>query len=105
MAYDYVLKNGRLVDPSSGTDTIPDIAISQEKIASIGKMDDLSAAAEVFDASGLIVAPGLIDIHLHAYGTLGVLNPDTLGVLSGVTTMVDAGSCGAYNYPEMQVLL
>ena len=105
MAYDCVLKNGRLVDPGSGTDAITDIAISQGKIANVGKIDDLSAAGEVVDASGLIVAPGLIDIHLHAYGTLGVLDPDTLGVLSGVTTMVDAGSCGAYNYPEMRVLL
>src|ERR1041384_2029787 len=55
--------------------------------------------------SRCIVSPGLIDTHLHAYGALSCLKPDTLGVLSGVTAMVDAGSCGAYNYPEMQVLL
>jgi dihydroorotase len=105
MAYDYLLKNGRLIDPASRTDIVTDVALSDGKIAHIGNIDDPSSASEVVDVAGLIVAPGLIDIHLHAYGALGVLNPDTLGVLSGVTTMVDAGSCGAYNYPEMQTLL
>jgi dihydroorotase len=105
MVYDCVLKNGRIIDPDSGTDTVGDVALSDGKVAAIGRIEDGSNAREVVDVSGQVVAPGLIDIHLHAYGALSVLDPDTIGVLSGVTTMVDAGSCGAYNYPEMQTLL
>ncbi|HEY1373994.1 MAG TPA: amidohydrolase family protein [Candidatus Binatia bacterium] len=105
MFYDWLLKNGRLIDPASGTDRIADVAIVDDEIVHIGRVDDASTAREVADLSGCIVSPGLIDTHLHAYGALSCLKPDTLGVLSGVTAMVDAGSCGAYNYPEMQVLL
>ena len=105
MVYDCILKNGQVIDPESGTNVVADVAISEGKIAMVGRIEDLSTASEVVDVSGHVVAPGLIDLHLHAYGALGVLDPDTLGVLSGVTTMVDAGSCGAYNYTEMETLL
>src|SRR5258706_5019331 len=105
MQYDWLLKNGRVIDPASGTDRVTDIAIADGKIAHIGAVEDGSTAREVADLSGSVVSPGLIDTHLHAYGALSCLNPDTLGVLSGVTAMVDAGSSGAYNYPELQILL
>lgn len=105
MYYDSLLKNGRVIDPASGTDRVTDIGIADGEIAYIGRVDDATSAGEVADLAGSIVSPGLIDTHLHAYGALSCLNPDTLGVLSGVTAMVDAGSCGAYNYPEMKILL
>ena len=59
-----VIKNGRVIDPASGTDRVCDVLIAEEKIAAVG--DNLShAGAEVFDASGLVVAPGFIDMHVH----------------------------------------
>ena len=59
-----VIKNGRVIDPASKTDRIADVVINEGKIA--GVAPGLSAAgAEVFDASGLIVAPGFIDLHVH----------------------------------------
>jgi dihydroorotase len=105
MRYDTVLKNGRVIDPASGLDRICDLAIKDGKIAAWGEAIDPADGRQVEDLSGLMVAPGLIDIHVHAYGPLGFLDPDTIGVLSGVTAMVDAGSAGPYNYPELEALL
>src|SRR5512147_2052414 len=59
-----VIKNGRVIDPSSNTDRVADVLIVEGKIA--GVAPNLSApGAEVFDASGLVVAPGFIDMHVH----------------------------------------
>ncbi len=59
-----VIKNGRVIDPASGTDRVADVLIVEGRIAGVGP--GLSAAqAEVFDASGMIVAPGFIDMHVH----------------------------------------
>ena len=59
-----LIRNGRLIDPASGTDTITDVLIEGGKVAAVGKDLD-RAGAEQLDASGLIVAPGFIDIHTH----------------------------------------
>ncbi|MFN0102637.1 MAG: dihydroorotase [Bryobacteraceae bacterium] len=58
------IKNGRVMDPASGHDAVADVFIENGRIAGIGKDIDI-AGAEVFDASGLIVAPGFIDMHVH----------------------------------------
>jgi dihydroorotase len=59
-----LIKNGHVLDPGSGTDAPFDVLLDGERIAELGSK--LSApAAEVFDASGLIVAPGFIDLHCH----------------------------------------
>jgi dihydroorotase len=105
MRYDAVLKSGRVIDPASGLDRVCDLAIQDGKIAAVGETINPADCSRIEDLSGLIVAPGLIDIHVHAYGPLGFLNPDTIGVFSGVTAMVDAGSAGPYNYPELEALL
>jgi dihydroorotase len=59
-----LIKNGRVVDPSSGQDGVADVLIEDGLIRGVGA--GLSATgAEVFDATGLIVAPGFIDMHVH----------------------------------------
>jgi dihydroorotase len=59
-----VIRNGRVIDPASGSDGIADVLIAGGKIVAVGK--DLAApGAEIFDASGMIVAPGFIDMHVH----------------------------------------
>jgi dihydroorotase len=59
-----VIKNGRVIDPASQTDRVADVLIVDGRIA--GVAPDLSASgAEVFDATGMIVAPGFIDMHVH----------------------------------------
>ncbi len=59
-----LIKNGRVLDPASGLDAVRDIAIEDAKFVAIGEGLDLPGA-EVFDASGMIVAPGFIDMHVH----------------------------------------
>jgi len=59
-----VIKNGRVIDPASQTDRVADVLIVEGRIA--GVAPNLSSPkAEVFDASGLVVAPGFIDMHVH----------------------------------------
>src|SRR6266404_3400798 len=61
-----LVKNGRVVDPARNTDAPMDVLLDSEKIVEIAQPGKLSANGfEVFDATGLIVAPGFIDIHVH----------------------------------------
>jgi dihydroorotase len=91
----YILKGGRLLDPGSNLDSQQDIHIRDGVVAAVGgnlKND----GATVIDVKGLIVTPGLIDVHLHLMNGLGAfgVDPDIFGIGSGVTTVVDAGSAG-----------
>lgn len=61
--FDLLVKNGRVIDPARKIDSTVDILIRGGKIRTIGK--GLSADGPQFDASGLIVAPGFFDIHVH----------------------------------------
>ncbi|MBI4523020.1 MAG: amidohydrolase/deacetylase family metallohydrolase [Deltaproteobacteria bacterium] len=92
---DFVLKAGRVIDPASGMDGRFDVRIRNGVIDGIGA--DLAADdTPIIDAAGLIVTPGLIDVHLHLMKGLGAFgaDPDIFGIGSGVTTVVDAGSAG-----------
>ena len=72
MSFDLVLRGGRVIDPSQGLDLISDVGFRDGRIAQVGA--DLDGAA-VKDVKGLIVTPGLIDLHTHVYAggtSLGV---------------------------------
>src|ERR1700674_2596106 len=62
-----LIKNGRVVDPASKRDAALDVLLDGERIKEVGATGKISVPedAEVFDAGGLIVAPGFIDIHVH----------------------------------------
>src|SRR6202165_2603486 len=62
-----LIKNGRVVDPASKADAALDVLLDGEKIKEVGPAGKIAvpADAEIFDGSGLIVAPGFIDIHVH----------------------------------------
>jgi len=64
MSANYLIKNGRLIDPANEVDGILDLFISDGKIKEIGK-DLESRSSETIDAGSRIVAPGLIDMHTH----------------------------------------
>ena len=101
---DLLITGGRVFDPGRQLDTVADVAVNGRLISEIGRDIDPRRAANVVDASGALVVPGLIDLHTHVAGPLRkigeddlYLEPDIAGVLGGVTTVVDAGSVGAYN--------
>ena len=60
---DMIIRNGRVIDPSSGLDEVCDLAIRDGFIAEVGK--PRGGAREEIDATGKIVCPGLIDLHVH----------------------------------------
>src|ERR1700740_359739 len=61
-----LVKNGRVVDPARKTDAALDVLLDGDRIAEVAPAGKISARdAEVFDAAGLIVAPGFIDLHAH----------------------------------------
>ncbi len=100
--YDLLLKSGRLIDPKNGIDAAKDIAISDGRIAQVAQDIPGAQAAQIIDVAGLIVSPGLIDMHVHVYHTR---EPETLSVIadhhcfrSGVTTVVDTGTAGAKHF-------
>jgi N-acyl-D-amino-acid deacylase len=92
MAYDIVIKSGFLVDGTGNPWVRGDVAIAGGKIVKVGMADD-TGSAEVIDAEGLYVTPGIIDIHTHS--DMGILlEPDAECPLrQGVTTQV-VGNCG-----------
>jgi len=100
--YDLLLRGGRVICPASGVDAIRDVAIRDGRIAAVAANILPSSAIEVTDVSGKLVLPGLIDTHGHVYqyvtGRFG-LNPDMVGVRSGVTTVVDQGGPSCMTLP------
>src|SRR6202162_2841905 len=60
-----IIRNGRVIDPANNRDEIVDLAIVDGRIAERSEVRGQKSEAEEIDASGLIVAPGLIDVHVH----------------------------------------
>ncbi len=107
MRYDVLLRGGRVVDPKNGIDGLFDVAVNNGKIAAVQPSIDAGLAKQVLDVKGMVVTPGLVDIHVHLFHTTGVANawagdnsvrPDDFSFRSGVTTMADAGSSGWRNF-------
>jgi dihydroorotase len=102
--YDTLIRGGRLIDPLNGIDGIYDLAIEGTQIAQVGIGLDASLARQVLDAQGMLVVPGLIDLHVHVHWGVSHygIDADSSCLAKGVTTAVDAGSAGAYTYPSLK---
>ena len=100
MKYDLLIKRGLVVDPSQGANQVGDVAFADGKVAAFGSLFD-GDAAEVIDATGLIVTPGLLDLHVHVFPGVSHfgIDADHSNIGKGVTTAVDAGSAGALTFP------
>ena len=95
--YDLLIKGGTLVDPSQGTHADRDVAFAQGVVAAVGEAIPPWQASEVLDATGHLVTPGLVDLHVHIFEGVSHygIAPDRYCLAKGVTTAVDAGSAGA----------
>jgi N-acyl-D-aspartate/D-glutamate deacylase len=78
-----VISGGRVVDPASGMDAIGDVAVVDGRIIAVGT--GLGGAERVIDATGLVVAPGFIDLHAHGQS----IPADRMQAFDGVTTTLD----------------
>lgn len=89
--YDLLLRRARLVD-----DTVTDIAIKAGKIAALGDISDPASKTLNLGAEHYVSA-GWIDAHVHCYPNSPIYHdqPDSVGIATGVTTVIDAGSTGA----------
>jgi dihydroorotase len=109
--YDLLLKGGHVIDPKNKISSKKDVAIRGGRVAAVGDSIPASSAGKVVDVSGMYVAPGLVDIHVHVYAGTGMqgaysgdlsVYPDPFTFRSGVTTVVDAGSSGWRNFPDFK---
>src|SRR5215216_3189824 len=65
--YSIVIKDGHVIDPKNNIDAVMDVAIGNGKIILVAKNIDPGKGAQVVNAGGLFVTPGLIDIHTHNF--------------------------------------
>ena len=99
MQLDLVLTGGTVVDPSQDIHTTQDIGVLGDQIVDLTSLESYSAKRTI-DASGLLITPGLIDLHAHVYKRHVPLSidADSTSLAGGVTTVLDAGSAGSYNF-------
>ncbi len=99
--FDTIISGGRVIDPANKLDGKLDVGIKDNKISAVEReLKDKNA--EMIDATGKLVIPGMIDTHAHVFeyvsGRFG-LNPDLVGVRSGVTTVIDQGGPSCMTFP------
>ena len=88
-----LIRNGRVIDPASGRDAVGDVAIDGGRIVALGSIEAGFAADRVIDASGLVVAPGLVDLAVRlrepGHEHEGMLASElAAAVAGGVTSLV-----------------
>jgi len=101
MHFDLLIKGSEVVDPGGGNRGQLDVAIKRNRIAAVEANIPVESAFRVIDATGQLVTPGLIDLHTHVYhsATCWGVRADPVAARTGVTTWLDVGSAGAYNFP------
>lgn len=99
MQCDILIRGGHVIDPAQSLDGVYDVAVQGETILRVAPHLTDVESHRVIDAQGMFVVPGLIDLHMHGYthSPFG-LDPDPLCAAGGVTTMLDTGTAGSFNF-------
>ncbi len=107
MKYDLLIQHGEVLDPSAGLRGQLDVGISGGKIVEVGPGLPDKEARRTVSARGLIVTPGLIDIHAHVFVNAHDMggHTDHFCQQSGVTTLCDAGSTGSATFAGLRHVL
>src|SRR3984957_3741848 len=100
--YDIVLRGGRVIDPANNINGTMDVAITGNRIAAVSAHIADAQARKLVDVSGMLVVPGLVDLHAHVFGYEGSLTPDDTALPAGTTTIVDAGGSGWRTFDEFR---
>ena len=105
--YDLLIKGGKVIDPSQDVEAEVDVAVRDGKVASVAPGIAEGRARRVIHAHGKIVTPGLIDLHTHVFPCVGPygIEPDPYFVRRGVTSVIDAGTSGAFTFPAFRRLI
>ena len=96
MAFDLLIKNGRVVDGSGGPEFRADVAVSSGRIVGVGRFNE--SATRVIDAEGRVVAPGFIDHHTH-FDSQCMWDPIVNSTSLNGNTSIIVGQCGAVIAP------
>ena len=104
MTADLDVVGGTLLDPAQGIDAIGTVSVRGGRIASASGGAAADPNVQRIDAAGLLVTPGLVDLHTHLYPGVSHygIEPDEHCLGRGVTTAVDAGSAGAQTFPGLR---
>lgn len=98
--FDLIIKGGEVLDPSQNLRARRDIGIKNALIAGLEADIPLDRGAQMIDAKGKLVTPGLVDLHAHVYpqGSAIGLPVDEIAPAMAATTYVSAGDAGANNF-------
>jgi dihydroorotase len=101
--FDLIIRGGSVIDPAQSIDGRADVAISGGRISGVSPHIRGTCRREI-DAGGLIVTPGLVDIHVHIYRHVSHygVDADSFCLATGVTSAVDAGSAGRCTWPGLR---
>lgn len=105
---DLMLAGGRVIDPANGIDEVADVAIAGGRIVEVAPRLRVQAARRV-ELDGLVVTPGIIDMHTHVYtfqpatdACVQGMHADAHLLACGVTTTVDAGTAGWRDFADFK---